>query len=179
MLNLETTVAVTQNFVNTSNFEFVCLDMAPGHTQKGVCRAGLLAVQDKGFGDVDKDALFESNQLNYPDLTRIEKRLKCSTVDREASRPDNSNGMKAFSDVSNIMRNQKFSYDIEFLSMFLDEDRNQYCSPWSPSNCIGQREMRQWLHKLWVLRPEMRQLIWKVIARESSLILDACIAGPG
>ncbi|KAH7683481.1 Clavaminate synthase-like protein [Dioscorea alata] len=161
VLNLETTVAVTQNFVNTSNFEFVCLDMAPGHTQKGVCRAGLLAVQDKGFGDVENDALFESNQLNYPDLTRKEKRLKCSAVDREASRPDNSNGMKAFSDVSKIMQNQKFSYDIEFLSMFLDEDRNQYCSPWSPSNCIGQREMRQWLHKLWVLRPEMRQLIWK------------------
>lgn len=161
VLNLETTVAVTQNFVNTSNFEFVCLDLAPGHTHKGVCRAGLLAAQDKGFGDVDKDALFESNQLNYPDLTRKEKRLKGSTVDNEASRPDNSNGMKAFYDVRKIMRKEKFSYDIEFLSMFLDEDRNHYCSPWSPSNCIGQREMRQWLHKLWVLRPEMRQLIWK------------------
>ncbi|RRT53567.1 hypothetical protein B296_00045256 [Ensete ventricosum] len=32
------------NFVNKTNFEFVCLDMAPGHCHKGVCRAGFLAV---------------------------------------------------------------------------------------------------------------------------------------
>ncbi|KAJ0988627.1 hypothetical protein J5N97_006983 [Dioscorea zingiberensis] len=162
VLNLETTVAVTQNFVNTSNFQFVCLDMAPGHTHKGICRAGLLAVQDEGFGEVQKDVFFETNQLNYPDLSRKEKRLKVLPLGKEPSKSYNpSNRVNSVSDVSKRLQNQNFSYDIDFLAMFLDEERNHYCSLWSPSNSIGQREMRQWLHKLWVLKPEMRQLIWK------------------
>lgn len=54
-----------------------------------------------------------------------------------------------------------FSYDIDFLASFLDKERDHYNFPWSMGNSVGQREMRAWLSKLWVLKPEMRELIWK------------------
>lgn len=162
VLNLETSIAVTQNFVNTSNFQFVCLDMAPGHHHKGVCRAGLLAVQDKGFGDVESNESFETNPLNYPDMTRKEKRLKHVEPGKEPSRCGNSwHAKDEFLEAYNKLGNQKFSYDIDFLSTYLDEERDHYNSIWSASNSIGQREMREWLHKLWITKPTMRQLIWK------------------
>lgn len=147
---METTIAVTQNFVDSNNFEFVCLDMAPGYRHKGICRAGLLAL-DEGSHD-DKS-------LSYPDMTRKEKRVRIN------SSRESQNCEEAINDVSksyNLWK-QGFSYDISFLEKFLDEERDHYNFPWSSGNCIGQREMREWLYKLWIGKPEMRELVWKVI----------------
>ncbi|XP_024543827.1 F-box protein At1g78280 isoform X2 [Selaginella moellendorffii] len=49
VLNIDETVAVTQNFVNSRNMELVCIDMAPGFHHRGVARAGLLALDDDEF----------------------------------------------------------------------------------------------------------------------------------
>ncbi|KAK1313217.1 F-box protein [Acorus calamus] len=128
--------------------------MAPGHRHKGVVRAGLLAVRGCTPSDVMNDASLDTDQLNFLDTTRKEKRLRIQL--KEDTRMDISGNNK-----NEFLEDQDFSYDIDFLSNFLEQDRDHYNSIWCSSNCIGQRELRLWLHKLWVVKPEMRSLIWK------------------
>lgn len=156
ILNLETTIAVTQNYVNSNNFEFVCLDMAPGYCHKGVCRAGLLALDEDSFEMVKKNTLAVENGLSNPNVTRKEKRMKISKSWKDCYENSTSDTLKC----QNLLA-EGFCYDINFLSMFLDGGRDHYNSIWSSSNCIGQREMREWLCKLWTERPHKREMIWK------------------
>ncbi|KAL6179441.1 hypothetical protein ACLB2K_050956 [Fragaria x ananassa] len=148
VLNLEPSIAVTQNFVNSKNFEFVCLDMAPGYRHKGVCRAGLLA-GDEGIIEDSTHIPYDKDDYNSSDMTRKVKRVRTLKPGEYPSSERTSNGA------------QGFSYDVNFLAMYLDEERDHYNAPWSSGNCIGQREMREWLFKLWVGKPGMRDLIWK------------------
>ncbi|OQU92485.1 hypothetical protein SORBI_3001G350900 [Sorghum bicolor] len=160
VLNLETTIAVTQNFVNQSNFQHVCLDMAPGHRHKGVCRAGLLAVPGKFIKDNENHPSVTMSGWNHPDMSRKEKRLKSSEPLRTSNSINHCSAFE-FSGVQESLENQDFSYDIDFLSQFLEKERDHYSSLWSPTNSLGQREAREWLRRLWVLKPELRELIWK------------------
>ncbi|KAM1365809.1 hypothetical protein ACFX13_044784 [Malus domestica] len=152
VLNLEPSIAVTQNFVNPKNFEFVCLDMAPGYHHKGVCRAGLLA-HEEGNSD---DATNNKDDSGISDLIRKVKRVRTLEPGEKKNADVASNDHDLQQRIS-----QGFSYDINFLAMYLDKERDHYNSPWSSGNCIGQREMREWLFKLWFAKTGMRDLIWK------------------
>lgn len=145
--------------MNSNNFEFVCLDMAPGYRHKGVCRVGLLALDEDSYESVIQNVSCNGEDLHYSDLSRKEKRAKTlKDVDDLCFEREISGLSRSY----NLWKDG-FSYDINFLSMFLDKDRDHYSSEWSSGNSIGQRELREWLSKLWIQKPKMRDLIWKVI----------------
>ncbi|KAK4747488.1 hypothetical protein SAY87_014074 [Trapa incisa] len=156
VLNLETTVAVTQNFVNPKNFEFVCLDMAPGYRHKGVCRAGLLALSDDPSLEAEIVDVCRRDDMDFSNFRRKEKRMKIREED-DMPQTERTDESFQYSDV----QKRDLCYDIDFLATMLDEDRDHYNAPWSSGNCIGPREMREWLFRLWIRKPEIRELIWK------------------
>ena len=132
--------------------------MAPGYRHKGVCRAGFLALDGNGLEDTETHIPCDKDSLSTFDLERKEKRIKVHKCEDDSTHENALNGASKF---YNLWK-QGFSYDINFLASFLDKERDHYNSPWSSGNCIGQRELREWLSKLWYEKPAIRELIWKV-----------------
>lgn len=127
--------------------------MAPGYRHKGVCRAGWLALDDENTEDVDEIMHCARNCSNSTEAPRKEKRPRTNDACNESDKGHAGDCCGVW--------NHELPYDINFLSKLLEEDRDHYNFMWSSSNCIGQREMREWLCKLWIAKPGMRDLIWK------------------
>ena len=84
---------MTQNFVNSRNFEFVCLDMAPGYHHIGVCRAGLLALDEGSLENIEKNMSYEKDNFSYSDLTRKEKQVRILRSQESENHKGTANGL--------------------------------------------------------------------------------------
>ncbi|PPD81517.1 hypothetical protein GOBAR_DD21550 [Gossypium barbadense] len=154
VLNLETAIAVTQNFVNSRNFEFVCLDMAPGYCHRGVCRAGLLALDEDSLEIIEKNMPCEKENFRCLDLIKKETKARILRPQQNENGKENANG-------SYNVWEHDFSFDINYLAMFRNRELDHFTSPWCPDNSLGQRGLREWLSRLWVGNPGKREMIWK------------------
>ncbi|KAG0565056.1 hypothetical protein KC19_8G160000 [Ceratodon purpureus] len=130
VLNIDDSVAVTQNYVNSTNLELVCLDMAPGFYHRGIARAGHLAMQES------QERTDKSNQ----ELDAV------SVAAQESS----------FLDVDN-------------LATHTEKHSNHFISNTSKGGYLDRSELRDWLRRLWKLRPDLHTRLWKC----ACLALDA------
>ena len=116
----------------------------------------MLALDEDSFED--HNMFRDRTNSTNSDLSRREKRARIHEVGDDLNYEGTLDGASR----NYYLWKDGFSYDIDFLSKFLDKDRDHYRSPWSSGNSIGQRELREWLSKLWTNKPGMRDLIWKV-----------------
>eukprot|EP00850_Spirogloea_muscicola_P016123 SM000128S26256 [mRNA] locus=s128:406426:412790:- [translate_table: standard] len=138
VLNLEDSVAVTQNYVNESNLEAVCRDMAPGFRHRGIARAGRLAEELGGRRD------------RY--LGRVDSRgrtVKKGKVLADAESADLVKDLES-AQLSNDweLREVDFAGAVDHFS----DDSDGY---------LSRKCLREWLCQLWLLRPHLRDRVWQ------------------
>eukprot|EP00850_Spirogloea_muscicola_P023336 SM000349S12876 [mRNA] locus=s349:45119:51548:+ [translate_table: standard] len=132
VLNLEDSVAVTQNYVNESNLEAVCRDMAPGFRHRGIARAGRLAEElggrrDRYLGRVDSRG-------------RTVKKGKSADLVKDLESAQLTNHWE--------LREADFAGAVDHFS----DDSDGY---------LSRKCLREWLCQLWLLRPHLRNRVWQ------------------
>ncbi|CAK9871623.1 unnamed protein product [Sphagnum jensenii] len=146
VLNIDPSIAVTQNFVNTTNLELVCLDMAPGFHHRGVARAGRLAIAEKTTEVIASDV---------PDHQRSR-----SVAMEGHEHVENGKQLNGCGDVLNH-ENESLLLDVDFLVQHTEEHSNHFLSNTSKAGYLERTELRDWLRRLWKYRPDLHQCIWK------------------
>lgn len=131
VLNIDDSIAVTQNYVNAVNLELVCLDMAPGFYHRGIARAGHLAIQERRV-----DGIKINRELDAMSVAPI----------------TNSNDLDSYSSF----------VDVDNLVNHTEKHSNHFISSTSKGGYLDRSELRDWLRRLWKLRPDLRTCLWKV-----------------
>ncbi|XP_024388879.1 lysine-specific demethylase JMJ21 isoform X3 [Physcomitrium patens] len=151
VLNIDDSVAVTQNYVNSSNLELVCLDMAPGFYHRGIARAGHLAIQgrqDKPAERIKSNEEFCANSVAFVEgnlCNANASELLGEKLGRDLNDPD---GYVSY-------------FDVDYLATHTEKESNHYISSTSKDGYLDRSELRHWLRQLWKLRPDLHVRLWK------------------
>ncbi|CAM6089280.1 unnamed protein product [Calypogeia fissa] len=157
VLNIDASVAVTQNFVNVNNLEIVCMDLAPGYRHRAIARAGMIALEGRTVGQ--KPALEEADSHpENPVFTRKDRQSSPISINNEDVIL--ANGVKRAGGITD----KNLLLALDALTVRL-EDR----PPSAHKENSMEEKMRKWLRTLWVERPELQQIVW----RGACLALDA------
>ena len=136
VLNIDDSVAVTQNYVNSTNLELVCLDMAPGFYHRSIARAGHLAMQER---------------------------------QEKVAKPDKNNQELDAVSAAAQAAQESLYLDVDNLAKHTEKQSNHFISNTSKGGYLDRRELRDWLRRLWKLRPDLHTRLWKVRLFEKSL----------
>jgi hypothetical protein len=174
VLNIDPSIAVTQNFVNTTNLELVCLDMAPGFHHRGVARAGRLAIAESVMSTGKKDPAdhqaLAANTVGHRVRLKTTEVIASDVPDDQRSR---SVAMEGHEHVENVKQpngcgdvlnheNENLLLDVDFLVQHTEEHSNHFLSNTSKAGYLERTELRDWFRRLWKYRPDLHQCIWKV-----------------
>lgn len=155
VLNIDSSVAVTQNFVNVNNLEIVCMDLAPGYRHRAIARAGLIAL-DGRMPAVDET---DSNVEHHPVVAKNvqEKRQPSSHISADLEDVFLASGVRRAGSITD----KNLLLALDTLKIRPEEDRAP-SGKTHKDKSMGEKMMRKWLRTLWVERPELQQTIWKV-----------------
>nr|XP_024381426.1 F-box protein At1g78280-like isoform X2 [Physcomitrium patens] len=151
VLNIDDSIAVTQNYVNSTNLELVCLDMAPGFYHRSIARAGHLAMQERPEKPAKPITIDQGLDANCVAL--VERNL-CKS---EAGELLIENLERDLYDADSRLS----CVDVDNLATHTEKESNHFTSSTSKGGYLDRNVLRDWLRRLWILRPDLRSRLWK------------------
>ncbi|BBN10747.1 histone arginine demethylase JMJD6 [Marchantia polymorpha subsp. ruderalis] len=162
VLNIDDSVAVTQNFVNPINLEIVCMDLSPGYRHRAIARAGVVALEGRSLIPENGRAV---GREAHPIFTHVEATPLGPTepvVKKTVNgKNKNSSHEKPGADIVGGVTDENLLLALKSLKIHSDEHVDPAAWHLSEGKNMGGSMMREWLRRLWVDRPELQPIVWK------------------
>jgi hypothetical protein len=126
--------------------------MAPGFYHRGIARAGQLAIQERQCLGVKPVKI---NQEHDAISVTAQEGDFCKAETRERSGRILGHSLSDLDSYSSYV-------DVDNLATHTEKQSNHFISNTSKGGYLDRGELRDWLRRLWKLRPDLHTRLWKV-----------------